>query len=92
MSRPLYVRKFLVLVDEVILEQRKAHILHLLADFEITSEKRPKNRNKISIVILEALCKTTSLSIQCLELEKERIGLALEPPVEHHSVHNIIHH
>lgn len=64
----------------------------MLAHLEVASQERPQNWDEIAIVVLEALRQSAPLPIQRLQFHKQRILLALEPPIEHDPVHVVVHH
>ncbi|KVH94140.1 hypothetical protein Ccrd_003801 [Cynara cardunculus var. scolymus] len=86
---PIYLLPF---INEVILEELKPFLFDFLAQFQIPSQKWPQNGDEITIVILEALCQSTPLTIQCLKLQEQWIIFTFKSPIEHDSKHVVIHH
>jgi hypothetical protein len=82
----------LALIQEVFLEESQAPVLDLLAHLQVSSQERPQHGDEVTVVVLEALCQPAALAVERLELEVERILLALEPRVEHQAVHDVVHH
>lgn len=73
-------------------QQLEPFLLDFLIDLEITTQKRVKNKDKIIIVILEALGEATSLAIESFDVLEERIILTIEAMIEHDVVHVVVHH
>lgn len=82
----------LPLLKKIVVEKLQASLLDFLADFQVASQQRSQNGNKIAIVIVEALSQPTPLSIKLLQLDKQRVVFALEPSIEHNPVHVVVHH
>ncbi|KAG6546280.1 hypothetical protein Mapa_012320 [Marchantia paleacea] len=82
----------LALVDEVLLEDGQSLILERLAASEVLLQKRPQDGDEITVIVIETLRELTPLAIHSRQPDKQLVLHGFEPPVEHHSVHDVVHH
>lgn len=80
------------LFNEVAVEKCKSSSLQVFAFVKVASQERPKQRYKISIIVLKTLRQTASLRVKPCSLNKQRIFLRLKFGIKHHSIHDIIQH
>ena len=76
----------------VIVEKCKPTALQLPALVQVTSQKWPKQRNEVSIVVIKALSQPASFRVKPRGLDEQRILLRLKLGIEHHPVHDIVQH
>ena len=77
-------------MDKVV-KQLESLLTRFFTDLQVTSNEGSQKRNEISIVVPKALSQDTSLEVEIMELQKQRVAHALEPPAKHHPVHVVVH-
>ncbi|KAG6546279.1 hypothetical protein Mapa_012319 [Marchantia paleacea] len=82
----------LALVQEVLLEDRQPLVLELLAILEVLAQEWPQDGDEVAVVVLEALGQSTPLAVHGGQPDEKLVVHGLEPPVEHHAVHDVVHH